>query len=268
MPNEKPDVRNNPASNPASSSAPPRPVPPPGSRPYLRIDRPVAPVPNQKPRQTLLQTPQPSSPRPNDEGNAPPPGRPRMMRGGSSIAGALMAVIGRMDSGAQVRASLALAYWPRVVGAQAAAATQAESVRDGILFVRTKSSVWSHELNLHKSRLLLGLNRLLGGKIITDIIFRAQGVAPVETVAASSLPAPDELAAIVLEPEEKAELRGLLHDLHTVENDVVRAKIANCLAIEAKMRHWKLENGYHLCRRCQAPHNTDYPLCPVCRLCR
>src|SRR5579883_652280 len=71
--------------------------------------------------------------------------RPQAMRGSHPLAGVLQSAITPMESAGKIRESLALAYWPRVAGAQASAATEAESVRDGILFVRTKSSVWSHE---------------------------------------------------------------------------------------------------------------------------
>jgi predicted nucleic acid-binding Zn ribbon protein len=173
-----------------------------------------------------------------------------------------------MDSAAQIQQSLALVYWPRVVGAQAAAASEADSVRDGVLFVRTRSSVWSHELNLHKARLLLNLNRLLGGKIIQDIVFRAQGVTHTEEEPEPDTPSPEELAAVILEPDEKAALRARLQDLYTLENDRIRTAIATRLTLEAKLRRWRLERGWRVCPRCTAVHRTDFPLCPLCRLCR
>jgi predicted nucleic acid-binding Zn ribbon protein len=79
-----------------------------------------------------------------------------------------------MESGTKLRESLALAYWAEVVGEQAAAASQAETIRDGILFVRTKSSVWSHELTFLKAHILAELNRRIGRPVIKDIIYRAQ----------------------------------------------------------------------------------------------
>ncbi len=180
----------------------------------------------------------------------------------------LVNAISRMESAAQIRESLALAYWPRVVGAQAAAATEVETVRDGILFVRTKSSVWSHELTLHKARLLLGLNRLLGGKVIIDIIFRAQGVRKTEETVAPDMPSAEELAAVVLEPDERAELRARLQELIAIEDDRARRSIAARVTQELKLRHWRLEHGWHVCPRCSAVHKTDFRLCPICRLCR
>ncbi len=171
-----------------------------------------------------------------------------------------------MDSAGQIRASLALAYWPRVVGAQAAAATQAESVRDGILFVRTKSSVWSHELTLHKARLLTNLNRLLGVKVITDIIFRAQGITPPDPPADPDHPTEAELVALILEPFEKAQLRTSLEALISITDDHARESIARRISMDARLRHWRLEHGWKVCPRCNSLHDTQHRLCPICRL--
>ena len=171
-----------------------------------------------------------------------------------------------MDSSTQIRESLALAYWPRVVGAQAAAATQAESVRDGVLFVRTKSSVWSHELMLHKARLLQNLNRLLGTQVIKEIIFRAQGITPPEPPADPENPTDAELATLILEPHERDRLRTSLEALVSITDDHARESIARRITLEARLRHWRLERNWKVCPRCDSLHHTPYRICPICRL--
>ena len=191
---------------------------------------------------------------------------PPTMRGSHPMTGLLQNVIGGMDASGQIHESLALAYWAKAVGAQAAAATEAASVRDGVLFVRTKSSVWSHELTLHKARLLQNLNRMMGGKVITEIVFKAQGLTRQEKVEEPQPPAGEELANIVLEPDERAELRARLEKLYTIEDDRIRDAIANRLVAEAKLRHWRLENGWRLCPNCSSAHKTDFDICPHCRL--
>jgi predicted nucleic acid-binding Zn ribbon protein len=192
--------------------------------------------------------------------------RPPVMRGANPLARVLENVINPMESSARIHESLALAYWPRVAGAQAAAATQVDQVRDGVLIVRTKSAVWSHELTLHKARLLQGLNRMLGGKFITDILFRAQGLNRPEVPADPETPTAEELAAVPLEQAEKIELRARLQALITIPDDRVRQAIATRIVQETRLRHWRLEHGWQTCTRCQAVHNTDYRLCPICRL--
>lgn len=182
------------------------------------------------------------------------------------LAEVLTNAVGGMDSAPQILQSLALAYWPRAVGAQAAAATEPETVRDGILFIRTRSSVWSHELSFHKARILLTLNRMLGANVIEDIIFRAQGVKPPEEEPEPEIPPLDELHAVVLDPAEKAELRARLQALITIEDDTIRTKLASRITQDAKLRHWRLERGWRVCPRCNALHKTDYKICPMCRL--
>ncbi|MDW8208020.1 MAG: DUF721 domain-containing protein [Chloroherpetonaceae bacterium] len=171
-----------------------------------------------------------------------------------------------MQSATRILESLALACWSRAVGPQAAAATQPEAVRDGILFVRTRSSVWSHELTFHKARILHSLNCLLGAPIIQDIVFRAQGVPTVERTPEQEAPSMEELQAVVLDPAEKAELRSRLHALISIKDNAIRTRIARCVALDARLRHWRLERGWRVCPKCGATHKTDYPVCPICRL--
>lgn len=185
---------------------------------------------------------------------------------GNPLVEALTNAVGGMESAPQILQSLALAYWPRAVGVQAAAATEPETVRDGILFVRTRSSVWSHELSFHKARILLTLNRMLGANVIEDIIFRAQGVQPAAKEADPEIPPLDELNAVVLDPAERAELRARLQSLITIEDDNIRMKLASRITQDAKLRHWRLERGWRVCPRCNSLHNTKYAICPMCRL--
>jgi hypothetical protein len=188
---------------------------------------------------------------------------------GSGIAELLISTVNGMDSAARVRESLAFAYWARVVGAQAAAATEVESVRDGILFVRTKSSVWSHELTLHKAKIVDGLNRMLGGRVITEIVYRARGVKkPVKAEAQPDTPEVAELDAVVLDPAEQAELQAHLRRLPRIRSERIRAVMELRMVRDAKLRHWRIERGWSLCSNCAGIHKTEYELCPLCRLTR
>jgi predicted nucleic acid-binding Zn ribbon protein len=260
-----------------------RPAPP--QKTELRLSQETEP-PNPQPKRPARKSEPPSRPPLILTGNTAPeksPARSKkdaaakgptvnigMGEGGfprSPIAAILVSAIGRMDSVAKVRESLAMAYWPRVVGAQAAAATEVEDARDGILFVRTKSSVWSHELTLHKERLLTGLNRMLGGKTITDIVYRARGVKKKESAPPEpDTPPLDELNQVILEPPEQAELRAHLESLVTIKEERIRNVIAARMTQEAKLRHWRLAHGWKSCPRCAFPHKTAFDLCPKCRL--
>ena len=195
--------------------------------------------------------------------------RPVTVRGGTSPIGeALIATIGNMDSVRRVRESLALAYWQQAVGEQGAAATQTEKVTDGILFVFTKSSVWSHELTLHKDQIIRNLNRMLGGHIVKDIVFKPKAfkkkiLKPVEL----ETPPFEELNLVVLEQPEQEELRLQLENLFSLPDEKMRKSLARRITLDAKLRHWRLERGWRICRKCQSLHKTEDAICPLCRLC-
>src|ERR1700722_18134293 len=65
----------------------------------------------------------------------------------------------------------ARAMWSEVVGDDVAAATIAETVRGGVLFVKVRSSVWANELTFYKAEMLRKLNQKVGAQVLTDIHF-------------------------------------------------------------------------------------------------
>lgn len=77
-----------------------------------------------------------------------------------------------MPSGERIAESMALAHWAGAVGPAAAAASRAVRIRDGVLTVETRSTVWSQELSLHRQRLLDELNDRLGRPLVRQIVFR------------------------------------------------------------------------------------------------
>ena len=172
-----------------------------------------------------------------------------------------------MESAGRIRENLAIGLWAQAVGEQAAEASRAELVRDGVLTVRTKSSTWSHELSLYKHRILETLNRQLGGCVIRDIVFKAKGI-PAKPAPEPDAPTLEELQCVILEPAEKVELRCRLESLFHVENEHARLSLAHRTTLDMKLRHWQLAHGWKLCPRCQTTHKTAFNLCPICRLCR
>jgi predicted nucleic acid-binding Zn ribbon protein len=190
------------------------------------------------------------------------------MRG--SAKEALEGVLSSLETAVRIRESLALAYWEQVAGPQAAAASRADSVRDGVLFVATRSSTWSHELSFHKTRLIAELNRRIGRSVIKDIQFRARGVEetpkPPQT---PDHPTPEELDLVRLPRCEQTALRRDLEALfETIPDADLRQMIARQMIRSARLRHWRLEHGWQECAHCASLHRTGEDLCPVCRLCR
>lgn len=172
-----------------------------------------------------------------------------------------------------LRPHLAKVHWEGVVGPQVAGVTQVESVRDGVLFVRVKNSVWANELTLLKEDMLRRLNSKLGGRILTDIHFKASGLARDKKKPAIILaPAPTEaeLARIVLSGEVRARVETALFG---ITEEALRGRICQVMLHAARTDEWKRRRGWSPCPRCGAlappdavPAETEAaPLCALCR---
>jgi predicted nucleic acid-binding Zn ribbon protein len=184
----------------------------------------------------------------------------------ANVADALENLLGGMESSARVRENLSLAYWDKVVGAQAAAATEAESVKEGVLFVRTKSSVWSHELTFLKSTILEKLNQRIGRPVIREIIFRAQGVKKSPPPEGPAHPTEEEIAAVVLLPGEQKALDSELRKIARIREEGIRLSVRRRVIREFRLNRWRLENGWSECERCRAVHPLAESLCPLCKI--
>ncbi len=180
----------------------------------------------------------------------------------------LKSTISGMNSAGQIRQSLALSYWARAAGPAAARSSEAIKVLNGILFIRTKSSSWSHELNMHKTELMLNLNRLLGGKVIEDIKFRTDGTKWLEVVEQPADPSLEELDALALLPEEELTLQMNLQGLESINHPRAREALAIRMRRDAKLKRWRLAHNWKVCPKCTAAHTSEYEICPICRLTR
>ena len=202
----------------------------------------------------------------------------RKMRGLIPAGGAVDGFLQGQELAQMLRPHLAKARWAEVVGPQVSGVTQVSAVRDGVLIVRVKNSVWANELTLLKDDMLRRLNAALGGRVLTDLHFQAGGLgrAPKKPV---KIPAetPDEadLARIVLSREVRARVEAALIG---ITEEALRERIRRTMTLAARIQEWRRRHGWLPCPRCGAlaapiplstPNALDEPPAPVlCHLCR
>lgn len=79
---------------------------------------------------------------------------------------------GRSQEWAKVAAAaLAQHTWEEVVGPEAAQATRAKAVQNGVLLVTTDHPAWAQELSLRRKELVEEINRRVGARALEDIRF-------------------------------------------------------------------------------------------------
>jgi hypothetical protein len=157
----------------------------------------------------------------------------------------------------------AVTLWPQVVGEQIAAATEAERVQDGVLYVIARSHTWAFELTFHRAQILKGLNAKLGRHGIKEIRFRT-GVVQTPGVPPrppEPVPMEAELAAIELEP---AEIEAVEQEVAGVTDPEMQAVVRRVLTNERKRAVWGRRHGQRECARCGALHAGPGDTCPAC----
>lgn len=74
-----------------------------------------------------------------------------------------------------VQEKAAADIWAEVVGEKTASVTKAEMVRDGIIYVNCRDSMWAQELHFLRPIIIRKLNEKLGAEIIKEIRLTGRG---------------------------------------------------------------------------------------------
>lgn len=150
--------------------------------------------------------------------------------------------------------------WDEVVGDQVSSAAQPEFVRDGVLFVVTKSSVWSNELTFYKADMISRLNRRVGGNVLKDIVFKVGKLKRKKKPAASENNDRPNLEGINLTADEIKEIETIAK----TAGPEVSETIKKLMITSAKLEKWKKANGWSPCSKCGSLQRSPEGLCPVC----
>lgn len=191
-------------------------------------------------------------------------------RGMAPAFGAVDSFFRNQELAAALRPHLAKAHWVGVVGPQVAGVTQVEAVRDGVLYVRVKNSVWANELTLLKDDMLRRLNAKLGGRVLTDIHFKASGLAKSKKKPEVPRPAAPTEAELAKTPLSQRAVAKIEASVAEIKDDTLRGRIRQGMVRAAHTEEWKRRAGWQVCRRCQAlaepsPDPDAAHHCTVCR---
>lgn len=98
------------------------------------------------------------------------------MKAGFSFLGELVqGGIERIGLKGAVREKKAAAIWKEVVGEKTAAATSIDQVRDGIIYVTCRDSMWASQLHFLRPLIIEKLNEKLGEGVIREVRLSGKG---------------------------------------------------------------------------------------------
>lgn len=126
----------------------------------------------------------------------------------------------------------ALGVWPaweEAVGPQIAAAAKPIALKEGVLLVHVRHSVWLQELQQQKATLLRRIQSIPAGAAVKDLRFRVapkgeeQGFVPAPREPAPMAPIPYEVARIIRGVQSSA-LRGAMIRVASRWSGLIRAR--------------------------------------------
>jgi hypothetical protein len=131
---------------------------------------------------------------------------------------------------ARIRAALGVwPAWEQAVGPQVAAAAHPISLKEGVLLVHVRHSVWLQELQQQKDALLRRVQALPGGVAVKDLRLRvapkheAERFVPERREPAPAAPIPYEVARIIRGIESSA-LRGAMIRVAAKWSGLIRSR--------------------------------------------
>lgn len=152
--------------------------------------------------------------------------------------------------------------WDEVVGEQVSSAAQPEFIRDGKLFVITKSPVWANELNFYKADMIIRLNRRVGANAVKDIIFKAGRIVPKPIKTSPEQTEQTSLEGIQL---TDLELESLGAAAKSAGEDA-SGMMGSLLGTALRLDKWKRAQGWTPCKVCGVLQNTESGVCPMCSI--
>ena len=191
--------------------------------------------------------------------------RPSFRKGSiSRVGGLLNSTMDGFGIRGKVMERQAMARWKETVGPHIASSTMPETVRDGILFVCCKSSMWANELSLHRTDIISRLNKAVGKKVISDIRFTARGFrsSTKETREEDTSTRAKGLENIRIDEAEEQVAERLASSVPSKE---LAEKIKKAILTSKKLTELKRMEGYKKCPKCSALHNGKYDICDNCR---
>jgi predicted nucleic acid-binding Zn ribbon protein len=116
------------------------------------------------------------------------------------------------------------------------------------------------------------LNKALGGKVLTDIHFKASGLskkkkpAPTLDVFVTPVPSEDDLARVKVPLDAQKRIEEAIAG---IKEEAWRMRIRRAMLRAARTEQWKREHGWEACARCgtltyPTPVSTLPLICPLC----
>ena len=173
----------------------------------------------------------------------------------SSCAGIIEQFFRKNGGWKRLQGELSIYYWPRIVGSEIAAKTEALFFRNGYLYVQTDNPSLAHQLALLSTDILKKYHAVLGRDVLKGIKVKIGAVG-------CTLASPDNHDDdITLDDHEQQKIKQCMENIEDPElAQVFGQTMQHVLAYQRRM----LKEGGHRCPSCQAVIEVSFVYCPIC----
>ncbi|MBS3908417.1 MAG: DUF721 domain-containing protein [Actinobacteria bacterium] len=155
----------------------------------------------------------------------------------------------------------AVEAWNKIVADDIAGNTSPKYIRNGVLYVKTKSPTWAQELSGFTPKLKELLNNYLAAPIVREIKFSCESfVRPAGDKDTAAGPELKDIPLGEREAEEAAETTSPILD------DDLRKRLASLIIQSKKLNRWRAAEGWAVCKRCGRQTPTAEKRCRRCSL--
>jgi hypothetical protein len=145
-------------------------------------------------------------------------------------------------------AALIEEMWADVIGPEGAAHCRMAGLRGTVVLADAEAGPWAQELSARRGRIIVEINRRLGGGVVTEIRFRQTGrplpptPAPASPARPGREPEREAVGAGVVSPDELAAVERVVAEIGDAE---IREGARRAMISQLKWRKGRMESDEH-----------------------
>ena len=159
--------------------------------------------------------------------------------------------------------------WSKLVDDEIAAQVVPVTIEHGVLFVDAQSSAVKDQLKFFAEEIIDAINETFGREepLVKEIKI-AKGFQIADKLKPKKIPEPAPVEEVDLEqiPLTDEETKHCEEQAQRISNDKLRQTVLQTLLTQARLKKFRLANGWHKCARCETLCPPKETFCEVCRI--
>lgn len=177
----------------------------------------------------------------------------------NSIKNILPDSIKRLGIEKELKITSVVLHWSDIVGKDIAKSSWPISLRQGVLLVVVRNSVWCHHLCMLKENLIKKINIFIGDNIVTDIKYKVGSIKDSKGILQE-----EDVHKPLMLPLDKAEIKQADELVKEIDDIKLRNKVLSVLLKDLAHKKYCKKENWHSCKTCGILVKAEECYCTVC----